>query len=281
MRPANSPKPRSSDKIRFFNPHAIKVETELGVIRTLLTSFYLPAAIQSSLDQSYEALISSIPKYNFTRRSSNPPDYDFDVFWLEWHQFRITVLEHASRPAIELSELFMIETLLSFENILNSVKSATPTKIPGYREYIQSRNNLLTGFSDLVHLIMEQYALEAAVEHRVHCLWTCKTQIRRFRTELTNKYGSVFEKSLQESEIKRAQKAQCIRLLDDVLSEITDLPRQCKVPQTLREEIRRVETLLLADWKPRRVIVIPFEPRKSGVAIQPTSHRMKTSRRSK
>jgi hypothetical protein len=128
------------------------------------------------------------------------------------------------------------------------------------------RANLQTAFSELQQLLLEQFDLDTPADQKIRALGSYRTRLRRFKSDIATKYLVVFEKSSQNSAISKAQHEECFRIANDILTEVTDLPRQSKAAQAIGDELKKAENKLVSLFPPRSV---QFQPLDEAVRPRP------------
>jgi hypothetical protein len=160
----------------------------------------------------------------------------------------------------------MSERLAQFSQLIELVKTKPPTKLPAIREYEKAKTAVQTLFAALQQNIINEFEAHYATEQKIRNLQTFCKSIRTFRGQLLSTCRAFFQKSAQDAAVSRAQQQQCVQILDDILKQITDLPRQVKERDEAKEELPQVEARLQSLFPAKTAVVVePMRPPKRPV----------------
>ena len=244
----------SGNRIQLFNPNQKKVDQAVSRVNSILTSYPIQSELLHTIRAQYSSLLDKIPMFDFGAGSQKQPD-DFDPFWREWLIFRDFVIDHAQRSVVDLSLDFMNEKFDQFTEIMDDVKSKPPQKVPAFREFDKSKRNLQTAFENLMQILLEQFDGDITDDQKIRNLLLQRTKIRRIKTDVQNKFGPFFNNSQLEGASNQHQR--CVQIVEEILVEINELPKQAKDMESLNDELVKAEERLLSTFPPRNVEVPP------------------------
>jgi len=243
------------NKIHLYNPISAKVDNILMVIKQSLTSFLLPSSQQDFISNSISQLMDSIPVFDYSSDKSSVSNSQFDKFWHFWMPFREVVLEHSSHSVLEFAHMFLTEKFDDIDDIIRAIAVSQPSKIPQKREYDIYREKLQKSMLALQQLLLQQFNDEVDPSLQIKNLSNQRTRIRRMKTDISNKFATLFS-SIQKEDLMN----QLLSIFEEILVMINDLPKQKDSIRRLRSELIIAEEHLYEMFPPSPTIdIVPIE----------------------
>ncbi|OHT00363.1 hypothetical protein TRFO_33016 [Tritrichomonas foetus] len=262
----STPQPHSK-RVQLFNPNAAKVDQILSRLKSILTTFRMPSSFDEAISNAFSKLHSNIPKSDITSKGQETPKTEFDTFWIEWINFRDEIIKQTDPSVILFCQMFVNEKFDQFNEIIEDLNLKPPQKVPLYREYDKAKKDIQTTFENLQQILYEQFDIEdennessnSIIEQTIKNLSSQRTKIRRIKADVASKLTPFFLNSSQEKNLAEEQHKRCVTIIEEILSEINDLPKQYHQFNMIGNELYKSENKLKMEFPPRKIEIPPME----------------------